>query len=94
MHHLVCSGAQPPLLTVVLELGAAVNGRDTDGWTPLHWAAIHGYAASARRLLGAGADPSATTPAGLTAADLAARNGHDTLAERLRPGTVRAADHP
>lgn len=60
----VCSGPQPPLLPVVLELGAAVNGRDTDGWTPLHWAAVHGYTASARRLLGAGADPSATTPAG------------------------------
>jgi ankyrin repeat protein len=94
LHHLVCSGAQPPLLAVVLELGAAVDGRDTDGWTPLHWAAAHGYAASARRLLAAGADPAATTPARLTAADLAARNGHDTLAERLRPGTDCAADCP
>jgi uncharacterized protein len=94
LHHLVRSGPQPALLALVLELGAAVDSRDTDGWTPLHWAAAHGYAASARRLLGGGADPSVTTPAGLTAADLAARNGNDTLAERLRPGMDSAADHP
>jgi hypothetical protein len=31
LHHLVCSGPQPLLLAVVLELGAAVNGRGCTG---------------------------------------------------------------
>ncbi|HKA04941.1 MAG TPA: ankyrin repeat domain-containing protein [Acidimicrobiales bacterium] len=53
------------------------------GTTPLHLAARYGHAAAARRLLDAGADPTARSDTGETAADLARAAGHAELAATI-----------
>ncbi|GMI03964.1 hypothetical protein TrVE_jg9479 [Triparma verrucosa] len=40
----------------LLSLGANINGRDTDGWTALHWASCEGYITAAKWLLRNNAD--------------------------------------
>jgi ankyrin repeat protein len=42
--------------TVLLDLGVPVNGRDKEGWTALHWAALGGRASLTALLLRRGAD--------------------------------------
>lgn len=54
-----------------------------DGKTLLHLAAQHGRWVLAGLMLGEGANPNALTASGATAADLAAENGHDGLADCL-----------
>lgn len=49
-----------------IRAGADVNGRDSEGWTPLHWTASLGVDRPqiARELISAGADVDAATPQG------------------------------
>jgi ankyrin repeat protein len=71
-------------LEILLGLDPSLAGsEDTAGTTPLHLAARYGHAAAARRLLDAGADPSARSATGETAADLARAAGHPELAGLL-----------
>ena len=61
----------------LLAAGADVDAPRGDGMTALHWAAQHGDAATARRLLDAGADPEAATRLGRhTPLHVASRAGH------------------
>ena len=61
----------------LLAAGADVDAPRGDGMTALHWAARLGDAATARRLLGAGADPEAVTRLGRhTPLHVASRTGH------------------
>ncbi|MBR5733946.1 MAG: ankyrin repeat domain-containing protein, partial [Desulfovibrionaceae bacterium] len=39
----------------LLEAGADLNARDTQGWTPIHWAAISGKSEAVKLLLVKGA---------------------------------------
>ncbi|RVX43083.1 ankyrin repeat protein [Nonomuraea polychroma] len=61
--------------STLLTAGADVNGRETGGWTALHWAASNGHAATARVLIDAGADVDAANDDGDTPLTLAARRG-------------------
>ncbi|WP_170990962.1 ankyrin repeat domain-containing protein [Herbidospora galbida] len=90
LHNVVAGRELPDMLLVLLELGADVNARDSAGWMPLHFASAYGYEGSARALLDAGADITAITREGLTAAEIAQRNGHGTLASLL----VHRASYP
>jgi ankyrin repeat protein len=83
IHNVAASRDLPDMLPVLLDLGADPSRRDERGWTPLHFAAAHGYAGSAAILLDNGADPDARTPEGLKPSDLAQRNGHTDLASSL-----------
>ncbi|CAM9354454.1 unnamed protein product [Scytosiphon promiscuus] len=73
----------------LLELGAAVDARDTLGLTPLMLAAGHGHLGTMDVLLEAGADysssPSALeAPGGATALDMATMAGYDDAAALLK----------
>jgi ankyrin repeat protein len=73
---------------VLLSQKAAVNGRQGDGSTALHWAAQRDDLPLVQLLLGAGADPNATTRNGaLTPLDMAAQNGSaGVMAALLKAG--------
>lgn len=60
--------------------GACVNGRDQNGWTPLHWAAFKGRIKSVKVLLEHGADVDTVDDAGYTPLHCAAEAGHLQLA--------------
>ena len=69
---------------LVSELGANVNARDIDGWTPLHQAAENGHVEMARLLVSElGADVNARDCSGWTPLHLAAENGHVEMARLL-----------
>ncbi|XP_027365951.1 serine/threonine-protein phosphatase 6 regulatory ankyrin repeat subunit B-like [Abrus precatorius] len=56
--------------------GACVNGRDQNGWTPLHWAAFKGRIKSVKVLLEHGAVVDSADDAGYTPLHCAAEAGH------------------
>ncbi|TKY52572.1 Ankyrin-3 protein [Spatholobus suberectus] len=56
--------------------GAGVNGRDQNGWTPLHWAAFKGRIKSVKVLLEHGAEVDTVDDAGYTPLHCAAEAGH------------------
>jgi uncharacterized protein len=74
-------------LAAVLARGAAIDGRDADGRTPLMLAAIHGHQEMVRRLLAAGADPRLRDRADQTAAQLARAAGHAQIADLIAAGS-------
>ncbi|KAK7392372.1 hypothetical protein VNO78_20808 [Psophocarpus tetragonolobus] len=60
--------------------GASVNGRDQNGWSPLHWAAFKGGIKSVKVLLEHGAEVDIVDDAGYTPLHSAAEAGHLQLA--------------
>jgi uncharacterized protein len=85
-HRHVPGGWMPALRYLVEELGADVNVRDHNAYTPLHHAASRGDEEMVRYLVEHGADVTVVSRAGQTVADMA--NGPY---ERIQPfpGTVR-----
>ena len=61
---------------LLLEAGAQAGASDTDGITPLHWAAGHGMANVCRVLLDAGADVNACDLSSYTPLHQATSSGH------------------
>jgi ankyrin repeat protein len=61
----------PAVQYLVEELGADVNARDADGFSPLHWAASRGDNDVIRYLVSKGADATAVSRRGHTTADMA-----------------------
>merc|ERR1712012_111900 len=70
--------------------GANVNTRDSEGWSPLHWAAYRGHMEVVQELVGGGVDINLTTKLDrntkkrYTAWDLASMYGHSEVADFLR----------
>jgi ankyrin repeat protein len=79
------SGLRERLIACLCEAGAPADYVEPggDGTTGLHLAAAAGLAVTSKLLLAAGADASRASAAGLTAADVAQRAGHDELAALL-----------
>ncbi len=70
-HRHVPDGWLPALAYLVEELGADVNQRDHNGYTPLHHAASRGDTEMIQYLFDQGADPTAVSRRGQTTADMA-----------------------
>lgn len=70
--HLACAGGHGRLVKLLLRKGAALDGRDAQGRTPLHAAVMHSHRGVAAHLLQAGADASLRDASGASAADLIA----------------------
>jgi ankyrin repeat protein len=70
-HRHVPDGWVPAVTFLVEELGADVNARDHNGYTPLHHAAARGDNDLIRYLVSKGADPKAVARTGQTTADMA-----------------------
>ena len=71
---------------LLIAAGADLGVRDENGMTPLHHAALNGYAECAKVLMNAHIDEGATNAAGQTALDLAVAAGQDEVATVLRRG--------
>ncbi|XP_062503574.1 uncharacterized protein LOC134180443 isoform X2 [Corticium candelabrum] len=56
--------------------GADVNSRDTNGWTALHWAAVHNNSAVISYLIQKGVHVNEATKDGYTALQMAAVNNY------------------
>lgn len=82
--HAAAAGRHLEICRLLVERGADVNAVQRDSFTPLQEAAQNGDEPLVELLLGAGADRSARTDGGKTAADLAQEAGHPALAARLR----------
>jgi ankyrin repeat protein len=70
-HRHVPDGWVPAVKFLVEELGAEVNARDHNGYTPLHHAAARGDNDLIRYLVSKGADPKAVARSGQTTVDMA-----------------------
>ena len=72
LHYAVCHKYAKRLVSILVERGAELNPvRKTDGWTPLHLAAMFGKCDVAHVLLEAGVDTSIKDDDGKTAEDVA-----------------------
>ena len=92
-HRHAPGGWLPAIKYLVEELGADVNARDNDGYTPLHHAAARGDNEMILYLVSKGADPKAVARSGQTTADMA-----NSPVQRLSPipgdgGPVDEAGH-
>ncbi len=79
-HRHAPEGWLPAIKYLVEELGADVNARDNDGYTPLHHAAARGDNEVILYLVSKGADPKAVARSGQTTADMA-----NSPVQRLSP---------
>ena len=70
-HRHAPGGWMPAVKFLVEELGADVNARDNDGYTPLHHAAARGDNEMIMYLISKGADVTAVSRSGQTVADMA-----------------------
>ena len=77
---------------LLLDRGADLNAKDSDGWTALIKASAGGHAEVVRVLLAKGADMSPTDSAGRSAWTYAALGRHEAIAEMFR--AARAAANP
>ena len=85
LHFAVASG-NSELVTLLLEHGADVNAKTTNGWTPLHSAVERRDLEMARLLLDAKADPDAKDTSGRTPLALAMERGDMRALGGRRPG--------
>lgn len=93
LHYAVINGHYD-IVKMLIESGANVDVQDSDGNTPLIWAAYDGRLDSAKLLIQSGANLQAKNHYGNTALHGAAKYGYDTMASLLieSGATINARD--
>ncbi|EXL65836.1 hypothetical protein FOPG_17959 [Fusarium oxysporum f. sp. conglutinans race 2 54008] len=88
------AGALGVILGRAVQVGINIDGKDSDGRTPLWWAALKGHEAVVQLLLERGVDIEATDKVGQTPLLTAALKGHEAIVQLLldHDASVRAAD--
>ncbi|RZC57689.1 hypothetical protein C5167_004992 [Papaver somniferum] len=82
-----------PIMDLLLQAGADPNAKSC-GFAPLIFAVIYGVPQFVVRLLDAGANPNVTNNEGMTAVEIAAREGNSEVVEILFPVTTRVPTYP
>ena len=67
----------------MIDKGAQIEAKDSDGWNPLHNAAMEGHIEIVRLLCDRGADIEARSDNGRRPLQYAAQNGHISIVEDL-----------
>lgn len=83
--HYAASGPSAATVTLLLDLGAAVDARSPRGGTPLMMAAQYGTEESVDLLVKRGADPGLRDAQGSSVVDYARRSGRESLVRLLEP---------
>jgi hypothetical protein len=81
-------------ISLILGNGWNVNGADSQGWTPLHWAAYFGHKEVSYLLLDRGADKNHKDSTGRTAYEISLFVGAEQLNEPLEPSFTRNSGKP
>ena len=68
---------------------ADANAKDSDGWTPMHYAATEGYGKVVKLLLANGADANAKDSDGWTPLHYAARRGYAEVVKLLEAAIAK-----
>jgi ankyrin repeat protein len=71
------------MVKLLVEKGADLESKDSDGRTPLSWAAENGYEAVVKLLVEKGADLESRDRVGRTSLSWAAGNGYETVVRQL-----------
>lgn len=87
--HRAARNGHPAVVAALLKHGADANAKDTDGRTPLWWAAGIGRDDNAAVLLGAGADANARDREGRSVLDRAKYNGIESMIALLKAHGAR-----
>jgi ankyrin repeat protein len=82
--HLFAIGNCDEGISLVLGTGCNVNEQDSQGWTPLHWAAYFGHKEVSCSLLGRGADKNLQDSTSRTAYGISLIVGAEQLKDLLR----------
>lgn len=77
------SRGQTEVARFLIEHAARIDPPAPNGTTPLMLAAYYGYADTVKLLLDSGADPDARNAQGFDAEDLALKQGHQDIADRI-----------
>ncbi|WP_139491645.1 ankyrin repeat domain-containing protein [Brevibacillus dissolubilis] len=85
IHAAIAGYYQKELVELLIEHGADLDAKESGGYTPLHEAALRGYAELVTTLLANDADATLTNEDGKTALELAAEKGHKVVCEILLP---------
>lgn len=89
---LAATAGHETIVDRLINLGASVEARSPDRWTPLMVAARHGRTKVVERLLEKRANPAEKTPDGLTAAALAGKAGHESIRELIASHEAESAN--
>jgi ankyrin repeat protein len=81
--HLAIWDGHSGVAEFLIASGADVNAKDSEGWTPLHWAANYGHVDIARYLIAQGAEVNAKDGQGRTPLHIVFLR-HTDVAELLR----------
>jgi ankyrin repeat protein len=86
LHSALANPHNATVAQLLIDGGADLNARQSEGYTPLHYAAANGLEQIVRTLIARSVDATAKEAGGKTAYDLAVQKGYTSIAELLKRG--------